>query len=78
MATLWERVAHSVNRMFFLNCVYLIFSYSNFGFEDGTSVLTARFSSHCFPFYFELSIWIQITPSVYWVMEYCNVNNANC
>ena len=41
MATFWERVAHSVNRMFSLLCLFVALAASHFGFEGGTLVLIA-------------------------------------
>ena len=41
MATFWERATHSVNRTFFLYCLFVILVISHFGFESKSSVLIA-------------------------------------
>ena len=50
MATLWERAAHSVNRMLYLLCLFLAFVVSHFGFEGLTLVLIASVPGHCLLF----------------------------
>ena len=52
MATLWERAAHSVNRVFSLLCLFVALVVSHFGFEGSTLVLIASVPGHCLPFTF--------------------------
>ena len=46
MATIWERVVHSVYHFFFLYHVILLISH--FSFEDETLVLNGSVAGHCF------------------------------
>ena len=52
MATFWERVAHSVYRMFSLYLTSCNLNIPHFGFESGTLVLIASVPGHCFSFPF--------------------------
>ena len=55
MATFWERVAHSVYRMFsfwYFNIVILVISH--FGFEGGTLVLISSVPGHSLSFTFHM------------------------
>ena len=57
MATVWERAAHSVYRMFslyldFIVFVFVILVVSHFGFEGRTLVPFASVSGHCLSFTF--------------------------
>ena len=56
MATFLERAAHSVNPMFSLYTLCLLFSLvvSHFGFYGGTLVLIAPVSGHCLPSSFHI------------------------
>ena len=49
MITFWERAAHSVNRLFSLQYVFVTLVVSHLDFEDGTVVLITPFSGHCLP-----------------------------
>ena len=51
MATVLERAANSVNRVFSLLCIFVALVVSHFGFEGRTLVLIASVPSHCLPFY---------------------------
>ena len=59
MATLWERAAHSVNRMFSLYLVIL--AISHFGFEGGTLILIASDPDYCLSFIFRCLATIEVT-----------------
>ena len=50
MATVWEKSAHSVNRMFSLLCLFVALVVSHLGFEGRTLVLIASVPGHCLPF----------------------------
>ena len=49
MATFWERVAHSVNRVFSLLCLFVALVVSHFGVESKTLVMIASVPGHCLP-----------------------------
>ena len=55
MDTIWERVAHSVNRIFSLyKCLFVVLVVSHSGFVDWTVVLIVSVPGHCLPFTFSL------------------------
>ena len=55
MATFWERVAYSVNRMFSLLCLFVALVVSHFGFESRALVLIVPVPGHGLPFTFYLT-----------------------
>ena len=52
MATFLERVAHSVNNMFALLCLFVALVVSHFCIEGRTLILIASVPGHCLPFTF--------------------------
>ena len=50
MSTFWEKVAHSVYRMFSLYFDNVILVLFHFSFEVETLVLVASVPGHCLPF----------------------------
>ena len=52
LATLWERAAHSSNRMFSLFCLFVTLVVSHFAFQGGTLVLIASVPGDCLSFTF--------------------------
>ena len=50
MTTFWEKAAHSVYRVIFLLCLFVVLVISYLGFKGGNLVLIASVPGHCFPF----------------------------
>ena len=50
MTTFWEGVAHSVNYMFSLLCLFVVLVVSHLGFKGRSLVLIAPVPGDCFPF----------------------------
>ena len=52
MTTIWERAAHSINRMFSLLCLFGALVLFQFGFECRFLVLNTSDPGHCLPLTF--------------------------
>ena len=61
MATVWERVAHSVNSMFSSLYLFVALVVSHFGLEGWTLVLIASVPDHCPPFTFHIVGFVTVS-----------------